>query len=70
MKGKAKTEVGRRDFLRGLGLGAGVAAAGAAPFAATAVASQSETDRKKARYRETDHIKAFYQVNRYPPKKS
>ncbi len=70
MKGKARTEVGRRDFLRGLGLGAGAAAAGAAPLASTALAAESDAERKKARYRETEHVKAFYQSNRYPPKKS
>ncbi|RVA12690.1 formate dehydrogenase, partial [Mesorhizobium sp. M7A.F.Ca.US.002.01.1.1] len=26
-------------------------------------------DEMRARYRETDHIKAYYRVNRYPEKK-
>jgi hypothetical protein len=68
MKQKAKTEVGRRDFLRALGAGAGVAATTAAPLATGAAAAESDNDKKKTRYRETDHIKAFYRVNRYPTK--
>jgi len=69
MKGKGRTEVGRRDFLRGMGLGAGAAAAASAPLVSTAIAAESDADKRKARYQETDHVKAFYQVNRYPPKK-
>lgn len=65
MKQKQKTTVGRRDFLRVLG--AGAAAASAAPLVAgSAVAAESDADKKKPRYRETDHVKAFYRVNRYP----
>jgi hypothetical protein len=59
--------VGRRDVLRALGAGAGVAAA--APLATAAKADSENSDEKrKARYRETDHVKAFYRVNRYPTK--
>ena len=65
MKQKQKTTVGRRDFLRALG--AGAAAASAAPLVAGgAVAAENDTEKKKTRYRETDHVKAFYRVNRYP----
>jgi hypothetical protein len=65
MKAKQKTTVGRRDFLRVLG--AGAAAASAAPLVAgNAVAAESDAEKKKTRYRETDHVKAFYRVNRYP----
>jgi hypothetical protein len=66
MKADDKTTVGRREFLRVLGVGAG-AAATAAPLATTARADTENNDEKrKARYRETDHVKAFYRVNRYP----
>ena len=65
MKAKQKTTVGRRDFLHVLG--AGAAAASAAPLVAgNAVAAESDAEKKKTRYRETDHVKAFYRVNRYP----
>ena len=68
MKSEAKT-VGRREFLRTLGVGAGVAVAGAAPLATTAQAdTESNAEKRKPRYRETDHVKAFYRVNRYPAK--
>jgi hypothetical protein len=66
MKSESKT-VGRRDFLRALGAGAGVAAA--APLATAARADGETSDEKrKARYKETDHVKTFYRVNRYPTK--
>jgi hypothetical protein len=62
-----KTKVARRDFLRVLGAGAGVAATAAAPPATGAKAdSESNDDKRKARYKETDHVKTFYRVNRYP----
>ena len=62
-----KTQVARRDFLRVLGAGAGVAATAAAPLATMAKADTENNDEKrKARYKETDHVKAFYRVNRYP----
>jgi hypothetical protein len=64
-QGKAPT-LGRRDFLRALGAGAGAAAV-TAPLATEAKAdSESNDEKRKARYRETDHVKTFYRVNRYP----
>lgn len=65
MKQNDKTTVGRREILRTLGAGAGLAAATAVPLASQAMA-QSRDEKKKARYRETDHVKTFYRVNRYP----
>jgi hypothetical protein len=65
MQTKGKTTVGRRDFLRVLG--AGATAAAAAPLATPAKADTENNDEKrKARYKETEHVKAFYRVNRYP----
>ena len=68
MKTESKTTVGRRDFLRVLGAGAGVAAT--APIAATGAKADDEPndERRKARYKESDHVKKFYAVNRYPTK--
>ena len=66
-KTQSKTRVGRRDFLRALGAGAGVAATAAAPLASLAKAdSENNDEKRKARYKETDHVKTFYRVNRYP----
>ena len=62
-----KTKLGRREFLRTLGAGATVAAAGAGTLPTEARADTESTDEKrKARYRETEHVKTFYRVNRYP----
>jgi len=69
MKEKDNTKVARRDFLRVLGAGAGVAAGAAGPLASAAKAdNESNDEKRKARYKETDHVKAFYRVNRYPTK--
>jgi hypothetical protein len=62
-------KLGRRDFLRALGAGAGAAVATAAPLATGAVAdSETNDEKRKARYTESDHVKAYYRVNRYPAK--
>ena len=66
-KTQNRTRVVRRDFLRALGAGAGVAATAAAPLASVAKAdSENNDEKRKARYKETDHVKTFYRVNRYP----
>ena len=66
-KTQHRTRVARRDFLRALGAGAGVAATAAAPLAGVAKAdSENNDEKRKARYKETDHVKTFYRVNRYP----
>jgi hypothetical protein len=68
MKDEQKTTVGRRDFLRKVGIGAvGAGAAAAAPLTGSALADTETNDEKrKARYQETDDVKTFYRVNRYP----
>jgi len=67
MKAEGKAKVGRRDFLRALGAGAGVAVVTAGPLATNANAdSETNDEKRKSRYRETEHVKAFYRVNRYP----
>jgi hypothetical protein len=57
-----RAKVDRRRFFM---LGGSVAAAAAVPLAAEAQGAESDADKKKARYRETDHVKTFYRVNRY-----
>ena len=66
MKQQGKSKLGRRDFLRAMGAGAGLAATAAVPLASEAAASESDAEKKKARYKETDHVKAYYKVNRFP----
>jgi hypothetical protein len=64
-----KAKLGRRDFLRALGAGAGVAVTAAAPAATEALADTESNDvKRKARYKETDHVKTYYRVNHYPTK--
>jgi len=53
----------RRNFFKALGAGATVAVA---PVAVTpAAAVDPGKDETKARYRESEHVKDFYRVNRY-----
>ena len=67
MKDEKKMTVGRRDFLRKVGIGA-VGAGAAVAGSVTPARADTETndEKRKARYQETDHIKTFYRVNRYP----
>ncbi len=68
MKNEKKATVGRRDFLRTVGLGAvGAGATLATPLIVPAQADSEDNDEKrKARYKETDHVNAYYRVNHYP----
>ena len=70
MSEDGKTTVGRRDFLRKVGIGTVAAGATlATPLVGSAEAdSETNDEKRKARYKETDHVKAFYRVNRYPAK--
>jgi hypothetical protein len=67
MKKERQARLGRRDFLRALGAGASAAVATAGPLAGEALADTETNDEKrKPRYRETEHVKTYYRVNRYP----
>jgi hypothetical protein len=68
MKKENRTSVDRRDFLRKAGLGAvGAGATLATPLVGPAQADSENADEKrKARYRQTDHVNTYYRVNRYP----
>lgn len=58
-----KSGVTRRGLLTGAGVAAGAAAASVAlPGAAEAIESPQE--QAKSRYRENDHVKRFYALNR------
>src|SRR5690349_17797047 len=67
MTEKSNKAMDRRRFLRGLGGASTIAAAAvASPIAATdAHAYDPGPDETKARYRESDHVKAFYRTNGY-----
>jgi hypothetical protein len=66
MSGKLPEEgLNRRGFLRA-GLGSATVAAGSVALpVATAQAAENDAEKKKARYKETDHVKAYYRTNRY-----
>jgi hypothetical protein len=65
MNAQSKKGLGRRRFFRALG--AGAVAGAMAPLAREAAAdSESNDDKRKARYKETDEVKTYYRVNRYP----
>ena len=62
--GKSQPAAGvdrRRFFMIG---GSAVAAAAVVPLA-SGEADESQAERVKARYKETDHVKNYYRVNRY-----
>ena len=62
-KGKSQGVDRRRLFMMG---GSAVAAAAVVPLASgEAEADESQAERVKARYKETDHVKNYYRVNRY-----
>ena len=65
MKAQGKLSLGRRQFFRVLGAGTAVGAVGS--LATEAVAdSESNDEKRKPRYRESDEVKTFYRLNRYP----
>jgi len=65
MKPMSRATLQRRQFLGALGLGAAVTAT---PRLATEAMADSETsdEKRKARYKETEHVKTFYRINQYP----
>ncbi len=62
-KEPGKPAVDRRSFFKALGAGATLAATPAIVTPAAAVDPGKEET--KARYRESEHVKDFYRVNRY-----
>jgi hypothetical protein len=63
------SELGRREFLRTLGVGTAAAAA-STPLVGPAVAdTESNDEKRKARYQpNSPEVQTFYRVNRYPAK--
>ena len=63
---KSDKSIDRRSFLRAVGGVSTAAVAAASPIAAPeAQAYDPGNEETKARYRETDHVKAFYRTNGY-----
>ena len=58
--------IDRRSFFKTVGGASTVAAVAiASPLAAPEAEAQASDDERRARYRETDHVKAFYRTNGY-----
>ena len=66
MKGQKDAKVDRRTVLRALGAGASAATATGALSVPAKADSETNDEKRKSRYKETDHVKAFYRVNKYP----
>jgi hypothetical protein len=65
MRPQGDTTLARRQFLRALGAGAAATATAALARRATAD-SETNDGKRKSRYRESDYVKEYYRVNRYP----
>ena len=67
MKQDSKAKVGRRDFLRVLGVSAGAAVTPAVLISEAHADSETNDEKRKARYKaDSEDVKAFYRVNHYP----
>jgi hypothetical protein len=59
--------VGRRHVIQALTCLAAATAATTAPFAPAAADSETDSEKRKARYRaDSQEVQTFYRVNRYP----
>jgi len=56
--------IGRRVLLQAAGSGAALAVADTRP--SRAASTQVHDEKRRALYAESEHVKTFYQVNRYP----
>ena len=69
MQDKQQAAFSRRNFLRAFGGASTTAVAAVALSPTDALAYDPGKEEDRARYQETDHIKAYYSVNRYPKHK-
>ncbi|MDH3593217.1 MAG: formate dehydrogenase [Rhodospirillales bacterium] len=66
-KKKEEASIGRRDFFRKAGLGAGAVGAAAVGLSAEQgeAAEPAKTAPGRAGYRETAHVKKYYELSRF-----
>ncbi len=65
MTKKEETSIGRRDFFRKAGLGAGAVGVAAVGLADQAKAAEPSADASGAAgYRESEHVKKYYELAR------
>ncbi len=63
---KAKDgKLDRRNLFKALGGVSAAAAVGSTAVTTPAQATENSSERTKARYKESPHVKAFYATNRY-----
>ena len=60
-----KPDLGRRGFFKSLGGASAAAAVAVTATSAPAQATENQSERTKARYKESDPVMDFYRVNRY-----
>ena len=67
---RERKAVGRRQFLRTLGVGTATVAAGGPLVSETRADTETRSEKTRARYRaDSLHVQTFYRVNRYPTSK-
>ena len=64
-KAGAAPAEGRRFFRKGAGIASAAAVATVATAGQPAAATEKRDEARKARYRETEHVRRFYATNRY-----
>ncbi len=64
MEKNESATLGRRSLLKTLGVGATVGAVAVAVGGEAVAKAENATERKKQRYRESDHVKKYYELNR------
>lgn len=66
MRDDGKKRQSRRAFMKSVGTASAAAAVAAVlPLDRAKAGTETDQEKKKARYRETDHVKAYYRTNRY-----
>jgi len=69
-RNRKPTGVGRREFLRTLGVGTAAAAASAPLIGPAAADTENNDEKRGARYQpNSPEVQMFYRVNRYPAAK-
>jgi hypothetical protein len=69
MNDKKSSRVGRREFLRTLGVGTAAVAAGGPLVSDARADTETRSERTRHRYQpNSPHVQTFYRVNRYPAK--
>jgi hypothetical protein len=69
MTNRQKPNIGRREFLRTVGVGASAAAIATPLVGDVRADTETNDEKRRARYKaDSPHIQAYYRVNRYPTK--